>query len=283
MVYDGGTSFGSIDFTKYQSDEILLFTDGMTDFGNSEPEFSNTPVNTINSSVSANHDFLTYIAQRSGGVYVNLNKLTNAEALSLLNTNNFHFISAQIENGNVSNIYPSIPCQFTNSFSLSGIMANKSATLLLNFGFGTTVVYSKRIMITADNSVEPALLRRLWAEKKIAELNLDFEKNKDKITLTGKEFGIVTENTSLLVLENLSDYLQYDIVPPKEMQKEYFKQKYIVEKDASEKKQNHIEYVVKLSDEQSKWWNTNYPVLPGKPVNKNKSGNNQGQYIPAVR
>ena len=282
MVYDGGTSFGSIDFTKYQSDEILLFTDGMTDFGNSEPEFSNTPVNTINSSVSANHDFLTYIAQRSGGVYVNLNKLTNAEALSLLNTNNFHFISAQIENGNVSNIYPSMPCQFNNSFSLSGIMANKSATLLLNFGFGTIVVYSKRIMITADNSVEPALLRRLWAEKKIAELNLDVEKNKDQITLTGKEFGIVTENTSLLVLENLSDYLQYDIVPPKEMQKEYFKQKYIVEKDASEKKQNHIEYVVKLSDEQSKWWNTNYPVLPKKPVNKDKSGNNQAQYIPAV-
>jgi len=282
MVYDGGTSFGSIDFTKYQSDEILLFSDGITDFGNSEPKFSDTPVNTINSSVSANHDFLTYIAQRSGGVYVNLNKLTNAEALSLLNTNNFHFISAQIENGNISNIYPSMPCQFTNSFSLTGIMANKSATLILNFGFGTTVVYSKRIMITADNSVEPELLRRLWAEKKIAELNLDVEKNKDKITLTGKEFGIITENTSLLVLENLSDYLQYDIVPPKEIQNEYFKQKHIVEKDASEKTKNHIEYVVKLSDEQSKWWNTNYPVLPKKPVNVNKSGNNQVLYAPPV-
>ncbi|MCJ7449770.1 MAG: DUF2135 domain-containing protein [Bacteroidales bacterium] len=282
MVLDGGTSFGSIDFTKFKSEEVLLFTDGMTNFGSPEPVFSKTPVNTINSSVTANHAFLTYIAQRSGGVYINLNKLTSAEASTLLNNSNFHFISALVENGKVSDIYPSMPYQFNNSFSLTGIMAGKSATLLLNFGFGTTFVYSKRIMINADNSVEPALLRRLWAEKKIAELNLEAEKNKDEISLTGKEFGTVTQNTSLIVLENLSDYLLYDIVPPKELQKEYFKQKYTNEKDASERIKNHIDYVVTLLNEQSKWWITNYPVLPDKPVNAQRSGNNQAQLPDSV-
>jgi tetratricopeptide (TPR) repeat protein len=273
MVYDGGTSFGCIDLNRYQSDEILLFSDGISNFGDPQPGFSDIPVTTINSSLAANHDFLKYIAQRSGGVYVNLNRLTVSEGLLLLTSDNYHFISARVEKGSVSNIYPSLPCQFTNSFSLSGIMTTSSATLSLNFGFGTTVVWSKRIELSVDNSAEPVLLRRLWAEKKIAELSLYPGNNKELITLTGKKFGIVTENTSLLVLENLGDYLEYDIVPPKEMQREYFKLKYAAEKDASEKSHNHIEYVVKLSDEQSKWWDTDYPVLP-KGGNKNKPGNN---------
>jgi tetratricopeptide (TPR) repeat protein len=281
MVYDGGTSFGCLDFTKYQADEILLFSDGISNFGNSEPKFSNIPVITINSSVDANHDNLTYIAQQSGGVYVNLTKLTTAEGLLLLTSNNFHFISARVENGNVSNIFPSLPCQFTNSFSLSGIMTTNSSTLLLNFGFGTTVVYTKRVNISADNSAESAFLQRIWAEKKIAELSLEPEKNKERITIVGKKFGIVTENTSLLVLENLSDYLEYDIIPPQEMQREFFRQKANLEKKASEKKQNHIEYVVKLSEEQSKWWNTDYPVPQKKPFNNNNS-NNQVQLNDSV-
>ena len=275
IVFDGGTSFGSIDFTEFKSDEVLLFTDGMTNFGSSEPVFSGTPVYTINSSLTANHAFLTYIAQRSGGVYINLAALTNNEAVTMLTNSNFHFISAQIENGKVSDIYPSMPCQFNNSFSLTGIMTGRSATLLLNFGFGTSVVYSKRIMFNADNSDEPALLRRLWAEKKIAELSLNAGKNKDEISLTGKEFGIVTQNTSLIVLENLSDYLQYDIVPPKEMQKEYFRQKYVNEKDASEKVKSHIAFVLALSKEQTKWWNTDYPLFPEKSAGTARSGNNR--------
>jgi hypothetical protein len=268
MSYDGATSLGSIDLTKINSDEVLLFTDGISNFGFNEPKYSNTPIDIINSNITANHTFLKYIAQRTGGVYVNLNKLTNTEALKLLINRNFHFISARVENGRVSDTYPSMPCQFNNSFNMTGIMSGKSATLLLNFGFGTTAAYSKRIMINADNSAEPALLQRFWAEKKIEELNLNEEKNRDEISSTAKIFGIVTQNTSLLVLENLSDYLQYNIVPPKDLQDEYFKQKQLNEKDASEKNKNHIDEVVILSDEQSKWWNTRFPVLPEKQKGK---------------
>jgi len=262
LVSDGGTSFGCIDFTRFNGDEVLLFSDGITNFGNTEPEFSGVPVYTINSSISADHAFLTYIAQRSGGVYINLNKLTSYEALPLLSRSNFHFISAEIESGKVSNVYPSMPCQFTNTFSLAGVMAGKSATLKLNFGFGSRVVYSKQVKITAENSDDANLLRRLWAEKKISELSLNSEKNKDEILRTGKEFGIVTQNTSLIVLENLSDYLQYDIVPPAEMQGEYFSQKEIIRNEVSEKTKSHIDRVIELSDEQSKWWNTKFPVPP---------------------
>jgi hypothetical protein len=282
MVFDGGTSFGNIDFSKFHGDEILLFSDGLSNFGKSDPGFSNTPVYTINSSHLTNHTFLNYLAQRSGGVYVNLNKLSDIEALSLLTNTNYHFISANIEKGKVSNMYPTLPCQFSNTFSLSGEISGNEATLVLNFGFGKTIVYSKKILINYANSDDPELLQRLWAEKKIAELSLNAEKNKDEITLTGKEYGIVTQNTSLIVLENIGDYLQYDIIPPKEMQDEYFKIKHDNKKDASDQIKKHIDYVAGLSERQSTWWNTNFPIPQEKPVVKNKSVNNRVQYLAPV-
>jgi tetratricopeptide (TPR) repeat protein len=257
--YDGGTSLGCLDFTKFKSDEILLFSDGMTTFGNDKPKFSQTPIYTLNSSVTANPMFLTYIAQHTGGVYIDLNKLSSSEALDKLTNSNYHFISAQIQTGQISNIYPSMPCQFDKTFSLAGILRGKSAKLVLNFGFGSTISYSKAIEITADNSADKIILSRLWAEKKIAELSLDEEKHKNEITLTGKQYGIVTPNTSLIVLENLNDYLNNDIVPPLEMQEQYFLQKNKVKNEVEQSRKNAIGAVILLSNKQTRWWNTIFP------------------------
>lgn len=257
--YDGGTSLGCLDFTKFKSDEILLFSDGMSTFGNDKPKFSQTPIYTLNSSVIANPMFLTYIAQHTGGVYIDLNKLSSSEALDKIANSNYHFISAQIQNGQVSNVYPSMPCQFDKTFSLVGIIRGKSAKVILNFGFGSTITYSKAIEINADNSADRYILSRLWAEKKIAELNLDVEKNKNEITLTGKQYGIVTPNTSLIVLENLNDYLDNDIVPPLEMQEQYFLQKNKVKNEVEQSRKNAIGAVILLSNRQSRWWNTIFP------------------------
>jgi len=259
IVYDGGTSLGCIDFTKFKSDEILLFSDGMTTFGNDKPKFSQTPIYTLNSSATANPMFLTYIAQHTGGVYIDLNKLSSNEALDKITNSNYHFISAQIQSGQISNIYPSMPCQFDKTFSLAGIIRGKSAKVVLNFGFGSTITYSKAIEINADNSADKYILSRLWAEKKIAELSLNEEKYKNEITLTGKQYGIVTPNTSLIVLENLNDYLDNDIVPPLEMQEQYFLQKNKVKNEVEQSRMNAIGAVILLSNRQSRWWNTIFP------------------------
>jgi hypothetical protein len=261
MVYDGGTSFGSLNLRNFRSDEILIFSDGISDFGGSEPVYSGTTVYTINSGIQANHEFLSYLAQRSGGAYINLNSSSSAEALVLLSGSNYHFISAKVENGQVSDIFPSQACQFTNTFSLSGLMAGSSATLVLNFGFGNNVVYSKKITVQADNSGSMPTLRRLWAEKKIAELSRNAAKNKEEITRTGKEFGIVTQNTSLLVLETIDDYVRYKIVPPEELRAEYFSRTYDNAREVSRKCKDHLNRIVSLMDLQSNWWKTDFRAI----------------------
>lgn len=280
MNYDGATSLGNIDFTKFKSDEVFLFTDGMSNYGKTLPQNSNSIIYTVNTSVTANHNFLKYLSQSSGGVYVNLNRFTVKEATSLLMNMNYHFISAQVKGGKASDIYPSKPAQFYNSFALSGIMQGSSAEVLLNFGFGSTIVYSKLVKINTDNPDDSGLIRRIWAEKKIEELSIFENENKEDITSTGKEYGIVTPNTSLIVLETLNDYLQYHITPPKEMQVEYFKQVNENEKVVSDNFKEHMDTVVALSAKQSKWWNTNFPI-PGK-VNNKKGTSGSVRYVAPV-
>lgn len=262
MVYDGGTSFGAIDFSRYSCDEILLFSDGISNFGASTPAFSKVPVIVVNSNVVANHSFLTYISQRSGGQYINLAKLTVDEALSRLLNSDYHFISAVVINGNISNVFPSTPTQFDKSFSQAGVLKGASAVVALNFGYGNTVVHSDTVTVSADRPYSTGILRRVWAQKKLATLSINEETNKDEITRLGKEYGIVTANTSLIVLEALNDYLQYRITPPKELQEEYYSKLSADEKSEKDKVTKHIEYVAGLFAERIKWWNKEFPKEP---------------------
>ncbi len=59
------------------------------------------------------------------------------------------------------------------------------------------------------------------AQKKIAELDSRYEDNKLEIQHLGRRYGIVTRNTSLIVLENINDYITYQIEPPAELRDEY--------------------------------------------------------------
>ncbi len=270
MGYDGATSYGSLDFSKYSADEFLVFSDGISNFGKSEPVLSNTLVLTVNSNPIANHSKLSYIAQYSGGQYINLSKLTEREALKILTESNYHFISATIEKGNVLGNYPSMPCQFNNSFSISGIMVGRSAVIKLNFGFGNKVMYSEKIKISNEKPLEGDILKRIWAEKKLAELNYNEETNKDEITSIGKKFGIVTSNTSLLVLENLSDYIQYKILPPKEMQADYLLSVNRSKRNEKEKIYSHLDYVARLFNTRVNWWRTDFPLNNEKQIFQNE-------------
>lgn len=45
---------------------------------------------------------------------------------------------------------------------------------------------------------------RLWAQRKVAELSIFADENKEKLLEIGRRFGFVTPGASLLVLTDLS-------------------------------------------------------------------------------
>ena len=273
QVYDGATDGNAMVFPK-GADEYLLFSDGIFNFGAKEFQLNTlikslqAPVNVISSLQVANWDKLQYLAGATGGSLINLNTQALPEALKALRYQSFQLLSYKVKSGNVTDLYPQKGTLVGENFTFSGHLNSEEATLVVSFGYPNKVILEKELTFNKNNTAgtgEFALLRRIWAEKKIAQLQREGAQAKN-IDAVGRQYGIVTEGNSLIVLETVADYVRYQITPPKELQREY---EHLVNKEKQDKekeKKEHLDYVVKLSEAQSKWWNTSFPIAGTQPV-----------------
>ncbi len=106
LNYDGGTNYSRIEYPA--SDEYLFFTDGMSSLSNQDMKLPARPVYTISSAPRSDFSYLQYIAQKTGGVFINLEALKPAEAEKLLTQQSLQFIGIK-NNRQVSETYPSLP------------------------------------------------------------------------------------------------------------------------------------------------------------------------------
>jgi hypothetical protein len=259
LQYDGGTDYSKIAYKE--GEEYLVFSDGMSSLGEANSKLPAKPVYTISSSPSSDFSFLQYLARSTGGSFINLNELTTEEASKLLAQQPLQFLGIKPDR-NISETYPSIPTPLVNSFSLAGISTEPHASIILLFGYGTTVTAEKTIELNYEKNQDAQVdLQHTWALKKIAELDIQYERNKELITQLGKQFSIVTRNTSLIVLESVDDYVRYEIEPPKELRQQY--DRLIKEHWASLQTQRHVSMnnALQQMDGLMNWWDVTF-----KPV-----------------
>ena len=273
QVYDGATDGNAMVFPK-GADQYLLFSDGIFNFGAKEFDLPSlvkslqAPVSVISSLQVANWDKLQYLAGATGGALINLTTQALPEALKALRYQSFQLLGYKVKSGNVTNIYPQKGALVGENFTFAGQLSSEEATVVVSLGYPGKVIVEKELTFTKDNTTgagEFALLRRIWAEKKIAQLQREGALAKD-IDAVGRQYGIVTEGNSLIVLETVADYVRYQITPPKELQREYERLVNKEKQDKEKEKKEHLDYVVKLSEAQSKWWNTSFPIAGTQPV-----------------
>ena len=273
QVYDGATDGNAMVFPK-GADQYLLFSDGIFNFGAKEFDLPSlvkslqAPVSVISSLQVANWDKLQYLAGATGGALINLTTQALPEALKALRYQSFQLLGYKVKSGNVTALYPQKGALVGENFTFAGQLSSEEATVVVSLGYPGKVIVEKELTFTKDNTAgaeEFALLRRIWAEKKIAQLQREGAQAKD-IDAVGRQYGIVTEGNSLIVLETVADYVRYQITPPKELQREYERLVNKEKQDKEKEKKEHLDYVVKLSEAQSKWWNTSFPIAGTKPV-----------------
>ena len=257
IVYDGGTNFGSVNAQSFQADEYIFFSDGLSTFGRNSIAL-NKPVHTINTSLKADYSTLKYISLKTGGQFVNLNAISTNDAFKQLGQENLQFLG--IKNGSdVRQTYPSMHVKVNGHFSLAGILTGLNTDFVLQFGYGNTVTSEQHIQLNAtEHALSSIDVSRVWAQKKISEMDIQYEANKADISVLSKQFGIVTRNTSLIVLENLDDYLRYDIAPPAELRQAYdavLKQRRV---DFQERKTDLLNAAVTMTKDLKTWWNTDF-------------------------
>lgn len=219
--YDGATNLSKINLNNIKADEFILVSDGLQTAGHTNIQLSNKPVYCISSATAADFSNLQFVSTTTGGVLINLQTTTVAAAIQQLTVVPFRFIGIK-KNDAVKENYPSAQVVSGSSFAVAGIAEDNIEELTLQFGYGNTVSVEKTIIIDADKQrCDNFDITKIFAQKKIAELDIRYNQNKQAIEQLGKQFGIVTRNTSLIVLESLNDYLQYQVEPPAELREAY--------------------------------------------------------------
>ena len=107
---------------------------------------------------------------------------------------------------------------------------------------------------------------RLWGRYAIAGLEADYRANKKAIARLGEQLGIVSRETSLIVLETAEDYARYDVTPPAALKARV---------EALRRNKTGSEGPAYLADERLwtmwrekvKWWETDFSAPP-KPAKK---------------
>lgn len=256
VKYDGGTDFGKLKNLENVG-EYLLFSDGLSTFGDLNLKL-NKPVYTVISSAKANFSQMKFISLKTGGEMLNLGQNLAKDDVKKLLYENLKFIGIK-ENNSVSEVYPSLPQTIENGFNISGISSKKATEITLLFGYGNVLTLEKTIKLNADeNTVEDWEIAQFWAQKKLAELELFADKNKDEIKNLGKQFGIVTMNSSLIVLENVSDYVKYEIAPPLELREAYNNQIKTVFAQRENRVNNLMQRAESMTENLKTWWKTDF-------------------------
>lgn len=258
IVYDGATKFSSLDFNQIKGDEILMFTDGVTTFDKDDRlALPQKTLYIINSSDEFEPEKLKGWANQTFGSFINLNNLNEEQALNKLIYQPLRVIKYKKEN--MSEIYPVVGTEIDENINVSGILKSDSGELEIALGYdenNITQTHKIGIQKGGDNSA----VARLWAIQKINYLSQNPKKNKEAILKLGQRYSIVTDNTSLLVLENAADYWRYHIIPPEDLRVEYDHLQKNALQEEKQKKDSAWVYALNMANHVKEWWQKDFDI-----------------------
>jgi tetratricopeptide (TPR) repeat protein len=246
---DGGTRLACLDLRKLDAttDQFLLVSDGLSNFGEGELVLPDKPVTCVVSSPAADFEALERVSMK--GALVNLLEVATADAVMRALSEPRTLLAVDVDGARVSEVYPQVPARLTGkTLSIAGrLKAEGKTKVTLHFGHGS--VESSKVEIELDPAViaESGRVERIWATRKIEALSQNRVANEAEIVRVAKAHSIVTPFTSLLVLDSLAQYVRYRVVPPKDMEDEYWK---IVE---AEKAQQAKSREQRIAEVRTKW------------------------------
>ena len=264
-VYDGATNLGAFD-TGTPSDMFFLFSDGLDNYSASPlvPPAGGKPLYALTSSTSADAPRLRLLAA-NGGVIDLRNFDPVRDAISELLAPRDRIISA--EGPGVSDVVWSRGER--GVFRLAGVVNGPGAKVALTFETpsGERIKRDISLESTREN-IASGNVPYMWASIKIESLDGEYDLNRGEIRRLGREFGIPTRETSLIVLETVEDYVRYDIEPPSELKTEFDRLRALAA--PSRGGGNKLERIISAWKSRIDWWEKDFPKgplpKPGKPA-----------------
>jgi len=270
--FDGGTQLGALDCNKFNTDVYLLFSDGLSNYGNEKMNLNNKPVYCINSAATADPVALKKIAQKTGGRYVNLYSTEVNKAIEEINTVQKKLLNVQAGNTSVA-VNAVLPLAFDEWLTIVGEIKDEAPQqLTFSFGDAGKVMDVERVDMSqwtgCKNNISAAAILQQF-EKLVAEEDVQ------SLPVFARQHKLVTSFTSFIVLDNLQDYIQYGIEPPADLQEEYNKIIYTIKQRQEQRKIdeanaviNNLRTAVKLYNDRITWWAKEEPLISLKAVDQ---------------
>ncbi len=209
--YDGATALSQLTIAAGDADLVVYVGDGIGTLGDDSPSTAVSLTALVSNSTSASKPFLL-AARSSGGSVIDLTRDESSEALLKLTTQPLRLISVQGDNlGETCADHDLTPGQ---SVHISGHLRHANAgKLTLNYGYGGDITMTREVSYQAGTAPDH-LLRQLGAQRTLANLEQQVRPDRARMIAHCKRFGLVSDFTSLIVLERLEDYAEHRIPPP---------------------------------------------------------------------
>lgn len=219
LVYDGGTLLESLHEVRSGpswADAVLVVTDGISTLGPATAGSLGAPTWVLSSGTVRAPATLRAFASRNGGAFLDLDRISDADALAAIGRPAFSLVGLEVLSGEVADLTPTAPHPSLGPTDIAGRLLSRTANLRLSWGVPgqpPSVVRTHALNAPAEVP-EGEVLRFFWAQQRLAALMAEPERNADAMVTLGRAHTLVTPGTSLLVLETLEQYLTWDVEPP---------------------------------------------------------------------
>lgn len=258
-VYDGATDPGGWT-PSLQVQEYLLVSDGLFNYGQRRfPVLQRVQrLYAINGAGdAADSQRLAALAQAHGGRLLSWRNAAEREAAAQA------LLAAptrldELDGDGATDLVAASAYPQDGVLRIAGRLSSPQARITLHLSNRAPL----QLELDADTPVSD-YAARLWAGYRVAELGAEPELHRAQIARLGRDFALVTPETSLLVLEAIEDYVQYQIAPPAEYRGEY--ERLLAERGRQREhdRRAHLDRIAEAFGEEQQWWAKSWPK--GRP------------------
>ncbi|MBX3626077.1 MAG: DUF2135 domain-containing protein [Rhizobacter sp.] len=256
LPYDGASNLPALIKTE-GCDLALLFSDGLSNWGpKTALPASAVPLYALCFRTEPGHHAarLRQLAEPSGGEYLDLTR--RADALQALQTRKPRLLRAT--SLQAREVVVDDPFAHDGYVRLAGQLTQRDAELTLEFERADGRVERRRMSVSAGDGTSTQVAQR-WAALRIAELEGAVADTRAEVRRLGRAYGLVSRETSLIVLEALDDYVRFEIEPPPSLREAYERAMAQVQQRQRLAQSQHLDQVAARFAEQVAWWERDFP------------------------
>ncbi len=254
-VYDGASQLSAVRHDGV-SEEAIWFTDGLANYGVHWRRTFAVPAYLVHSSASGDPVALHAVAEASGGRSIDLTALTQTQAVDALLGRSTQLVDVSALGA--KEVVVASRHAIGGRLALAGILTASSADLTLRLRSPDGTITTRTLRIDGRQNVS-RLAALQWARLTLASLEGDTRVNKVRIRQIGQRFAVATRETSLLVLEQVDDYVRYEIEPPVSLRAAYDRLASTAKRNRAQSDAARLAQVIRRFEARVAWWNRNFP------------------------